>query len=80
MLFYFLQKLFGLFAKEANEFFNEIYIQGISRVIMNPTEFEMQPTIHLQNKPGYFQCRYPGLLCKCIVGCIFNSVALIITC
>jgi hypothetical protein len=34
----------------------------------------MQPTIHLQNRPGYYRRPYPGLLCKCIVGCIFNSV------
>jgi hypothetical protein len=39
-------------------------MQGISRVIMSPTELKMQ---------------YPGLLCNCIVGCISNSVLLIIT-
>jgi hypothetical protein len=39
----------------------------------------MQPTIHLRSKPGYGRGKYPGLLCKCIVGCIFNSVGFIIT-
>jgi hypothetical protein len=38
----------------------------------------MQPTIHLQSKFGYYRRPYPDLLCKCIVGCIFNSVRLII--
>jgi hypothetical protein len=37
----------------------------------------MQPTIHLQNKPGYRCEQYPGLLSKCIVGYIFNSGGLI---
>jgi hypothetical protein len=27
-------------------------IQGISRVIMSPTELKMQPTIHLEPKSG----------------------------
>jgi hypothetical protein len=45
-------------------------------MIMSPTELKMQPTIHLQRKPR----PYPGLLYKCIVGCIFSSVELIITC
>jgi hypothetical protein len=39
----------------------------------------MQPTIHLRNKPGYGRGKYPGLRCKCIVGCIFYSVGVIIT-
>jgi hypothetical protein len=42
---------------------------------MIPTELKMQPTIH-------FVCgchKYPALPFKCIVGCIFNSVGLIIT-
>jgi hypothetical protein len=46
---------------------------------MNPTELKMQPTIHMQSKPGYGRRQNPGLLCKCIVCCIFNSVGLIIT-
>jgi hypothetical protein len=37
-------------------------------------KLKMQPTIHLQSRPGYYRRPYPGLLCKCIVGCIFNSV------
>jgi hypothetical protein len=54
-------------------------IQSILRVVMSQTELKMQPTIHWQRKPGYFSRPYPGLLCKGIVGCIFNSVGLIIT-
>jgi hypothetical protein len=46
---------------------------------MRPTELKMQPTIHLEHKAGYLPCPYPDLLYKCIVGCIFNSVGLIIT-
>jgi hypothetical protein len=42
-------------------------------------ELKMQPTIHLQSTPGYRPRPYPGLPWKCIVGCIFNSVGLIIT-
>jgi hypothetical protein len=53
------------------------HIQGITRVM---TELKMQPTIHLQSKPGFGRGKYPGLLCKCIVGCISNSVGFIITC
>jgi hypothetical protein len=37
----------------------------------------MQPTIHLQSKPRCRRGEYAGLLCKCIVGCIVNSVWLI---
>jgi hypothetical protein len=55
-------------------------IQGDSRVIMIPTEFKKQPTIHLEGKAGYLPCPYPALRSKCIVGCIFNSAELIITC
>jgi hypothetical protein len=40
---------------------------------MSTTELKMQPTIHLERKA------YPALRCKCIVGCIFNSVVRIIT-
>jgi hypothetical protein len=40
-------------------------MQGISRVIMSPTDLKMQPTIHLQSKPGYERGEYPGR--KCIV-------------
>jgi hypothetical protein len=43
---------------------------------MTPTEWKMQPTIHCCCKPGYSWRPY-SLLCKCIVGCIFNSVGLI---
>jgi hypothetical protein len=39
----------------------------------------MQPTIHWEGKAGYSQRPYPALHFKCIVGCIFNSVGLIIT-
>jgi hypothetical protein len=39
----------------------------------------MQPTIHLEGKAGYLPRLYPALRSKCIVGCIFNSVGLIIT-
>jgi hypothetical protein len=39
-------------------------------------KLKIQPIIHLRNKPGYRRGKYPGLLCKCIVGCIFNSVGL----
>jgi hypothetical protein len=40
----------------------------------------MQPTIHLESKPGHGRGKYPGLLSKRIVGCIFKSVGFIITC
>jgi hypothetical protein len=39
----------------------------------------MQHTIHLERKAGYLPRPYPALRSKCIVGCIFNSVVLIIT-
>jgi hypothetical protein len=45
---------------------------------MNPRELKMQPTIHLEGKAGYGRGKYPALPSKCIVGCIFNSVGLII--
>jgi hypothetical protein len=45
---------------------------------MIPTELKMQPTIHLEGKAGYLPCLHPALRSKCIVGCIFNSVGLII--
>jgi hypothetical protein len=48
---------------------------GNSRVKMSPAELKMQPTIHLQSKAE----QYPGLLCKYIVSCTFNSVELINT-
>jgi hypothetical protein len=54
-------------------------IQGDLRVIMSPTELKMQPTIHLEGKTGNLPRPYPALRSKCIVGCIFNSVGLIIT-
>jgi hypothetical protein len=47
------------------------------RYLMSPTELKMQSTIHLQSKAGYGRRQDPGLLCKCIVGCIFNSFGLI---
>jgi hypothetical protein len=46
---------------------------------MSPTELKMQPTIHLERTAGYGRGKYPDLRSKCIVGCIFNSVGLIIT-
>jgi hypothetical protein len=39
----------------------------------------MQTTIHLERKAGYGRGKYPALPSKCIVGCIFNSIGLIIT-
>jgi hypothetical protein len=30
---------------------------GISRLIVNPAELEMQPTIHFQSLRGYFKYR-----------------------
>jgi hypothetical protein len=50
-----------------------------SIIIMSPTELRMQPTIHLENKGGHGRGKYPALPSQCIVGCIFRSVALIIT-
>jgi hypothetical protein len=44
-----------------------------------PDGIENAPTIHLQGKSGYGRGQYPGLLCKCIVGCVFNSIGLVIT-
>jgi hypothetical protein len=56
------------------------YIQGDSRIILTPTELKMQPTIHLEGKAGFYrvhiQLYVPNV---CVVGCIFNSVGLIIT-
>jgi hypothetical protein len=46
---------------------------------MSPTELKMQPTIHLERRAGYGRGKYAALRSKCIVGCIFNSVGLIIT-
>jgi hypothetical protein len=46
---------------------------------MSPTQLKMQPTIHLQSLRGYCPRPFPGLFWKCIVGCIFNCVGLIIT-
>jgi hypothetical protein len=46
----------------------------------SPTELKMQPTIHLERKAGYGRGKYPALPSKCIVGCIFNSVGVTITC
>jgi hypothetical protein len=46
---------------------------------MKPTELKMQPTIHLEPKAELGRGKYPALSSQCIVGCIFNSVGLIIT-
>jgi hypothetical protein len=58
-----------------------LYFMKLIRNITNNycTEFKMQPTIHLKCKAGYRRGKYPALRCKCILGCIFNSVGLIIT-
>jgi hypothetical protein len=55
-----------------------LYKVGISRIIMSQTKLKMQPTIHLLNKTWILSASCPGSLCKCIVGCIFNSVRLVI--
>jgi hypothetical protein len=46
---------------------------------MSSMELKMQPTIHLENKAGHLPRPNPVLRSKCIVGCVFNSVELIIT-
>jgi hypothetical protein len=46
---------------------------------MSPTELKMEPTIHLERKAGYGRGLYPALPYTCIVGCIFNSIRLIVT-
>jgi hypothetical protein len=46
---------------------------------MTQTKLKMQPTIHLRGKAGYLRRPYLGLRSKCIVGCIFKSLGLIIT-
>jgi hypothetical protein len=38
----------------------------------------MQPTIHLERKAGYGRGIYPALRSKCIVGCIFYSLGLML--
>jgi hypothetical protein len=38
---------------------------------------KMQPTMHLERKAGYGSGKYPALLSKYIVGCMFNSVGVI---
>jgi hypothetical protein len=60
--------LFLLLKKYEKCFFRSI-IQGDSWMIMNTTELRMQPTIQLDG----------ALRSKCIVGCIFNSVGVIIS-
>jgi hypothetical protein len=60
--------LFLLLKKYEKCFFRSI-VQGDSWIIMSPTELRMQPTIQLDG----------ALRSKCIVGCIFNSVGVIIT-
>jgi hypothetical protein len=52
------------------------YIQGYSRVIMSPTELKMQPATHFRKK---LDISIASFFRKCSVGCIFNSVGLIIT-
>jgi hypothetical protein len=42
-------------------------------------QMQMQTTIHLERKPGHGCGKNTALPSKCIVGCIFNSVGLIIT-
>jgi hypothetical protein len=39
----------------------------------------MQPIIHLERKAGYGRGKDSALHSNCIVGCILNSVGLIIT-
>jgi hypothetical protein len=46
---------------------------------MSQTELKMQPTIHLEGKAGHLPRPNPVLRSKCIVGCVFNSLELIIT-
>jgi hypothetical protein len=58
---------------------NTLYSSDIQGVIMSLAELQMQPTIHLQSKPGYGRGKYSALHCKCIVGCIFSYIGLIIT-
>jgi hypothetical protein len=58
----------------------ELVIQGDLRVIMCPTELKRQPTIRLERTAGYGRGKYPASPSKCIVGCIFNLIGLIIIC
>jgi hypothetical protein len=46
---------------------------------MSPTELKMQPTIHCRKKMDIFLNFIANFFQKCSVGCIFNSVGLIIT-
>jgi hypothetical protein len=46
---------------------------------MSAKELKMQPIIRLHSNPRYGRGEYSNLLWKCIVGCIFNTVGLIIT-
>jgi hypothetical protein len=45
---------------------------------MSTTELKIQPTIHFQKKPPIL-ISVASFFRKCSVGCIFNSVGLIIT-
>jgi hypothetical protein len=45
---------------------------------MNPLELKMQPTIYFERKAWYGHGKYPALPSKCIVGCIFNFIGLIV--
>jgi hypothetical protein len=45
---------------------------------MSTTELKIQPTIHFQKKPAIL-ISVASFFRKCSVGCIFNSVGLIIT-
>jgi hypothetical protein len=53
-------------------------MQSILRMITSRTELKMQPTIHLQSEPGHDADKIQVLFSKCIVGCIFSFVWLII--
>jgi hypothetical protein len=46
---------------------------------MTLTELKMQPTIHLERKAVFLPRPDPALRSECIVGCILNSLGLIIT-
>jgi hypothetical protein len=64
-------KKIGKTSCKSRSFEVSFLMQGISRVIMNPTELKMQHTIHLEAKGGHLPRLYSALPSKCIVGCIF---------
>jgi hypothetical protein len=45
---------------------------------MSPMELEMQPTLHFRKKLA-IEIKISSFFQKCIVGCICNSVGLIVT-